>query len=65
MSNFFILGGLPPPPAGYVNQPTFKGNAAAEDVKDDPNLKEPQPTAPPVENMDHITGYDGVTFGGG
>ena len=56
---------MPPPPAGYVDQPTFKGETSADVVKDDPKLKEPQPTAPPIENMDHISGYDGVTFGGG
>ena len=48
-----------------MDQPTFKGETSADVVKDDPNLKEPQPSAPPIENMDHINGYDGVTFGGG
>ena len=48
-----------------MDQPTFKGDTSADVVKDDPNLKEPQPSAPPIENMDHINGYDGVTFGGG
>ncbi len=33
--------------------------------KDDPNLQPTAPTAPPMEKMDQITGYDGVTFGDG
>ena len=48
-----------------MDQPTFKGETSDDLVKDDPNLKEPQPSAPPIGNMDHINGYDGVTFGGG
>ena len=63
---YIILpGALPPPPAGYVDTPTYQGQVHNEDVKDDPNLQPTAPTAPPMEKMDQITGYDGVTFGGG
>jgi hypothetical protein len=33
-----------------------------EDVMDDPNRAEAQPTAPPMEKMDHIGGYNNVGF---
>ena len=33
-----------------------------DDVMDDPNAAESQPTAPPMEKMDQIGGYSNVGF---
>lgn len=49
-----------PPPAGSV--PKFSGEMPNEDVMDDPNSQEAQPTAPPMEKMDNIGGYSNVGF---
>ena len=32
---------------------------------EDANLKEAEATAPPLEHMDNIHGYDNMTFNGG
>lgn len=49
-----------PPPAGSV--PKYSGEMPNEDVMDDPNSQEAQPTAPPMEKMDNIGGYSNVGF---
>lgn len=56
--NWFTGGA--PPPAGSV--PKFSGEMPNEDVMDDPNSQEAQPTAPPMEKMDNIGGYSNVGF---
>ena len=53
------LGGAPPP-AGSV--PKYSGDMPNDDVMDDPNAAESQPTAPPMEKMDQIGGYSNVGF---
>lgn len=55
----WFTGGAPPP-AGSV--PKFSGEMPNEDVMDDPNSQEAQPTAPPMEKMDNIGGYSNVGF---
>ncbi len=56
--------GQNPPPAG-VDTPTFQGPTHHEDIIDNPNAQEPIATAPPMEKMEHISGYDNVTFDAG
>ena len=36
-----------------------------EDVLDNANMTEPQPSAPPLEKMDAIPGYNNLGFGEG
>lgn len=48
-----------------VDEPTYRGEKAREDVVDDPNVQEPKPTFPPLDRMDHIYGYTNVTFNNG
>ncbi|KAJ8301231.1 hypothetical protein KUTeg_020218 [Tegillarca granosa] len=57
-------GGQPqgPPPSGV---PQYKGEMPADDVDDNPNLADLQPTAPPIDKMDTIEGYGGVGFNAG
>lgn len=45
-----------------VDSPTYTGPTSTDIVQDDPNAKTPSATAPPIELMDHISGYDNVTF---
>lgn len=56
----YLLTGGAPPPAGSV--PKYSGEMPDDDVMDDPNRAETQPTAPPMEKMDHIGGYNNVGF---
>ena len=58
--NFIIIGaGLPGP------QGQWKGEIPDDDVIDNPDAAPAAPSAPPIEKMDTVAGYDNVGFGGG
>lgn len=48
------------PPAGAA--PSYQGEMPHEDVKDDPNLQAPTPSAPGVEQMGVVAGYERIGF---
>ena len=50
-------GGAPPQAA-----PIYKGEVPSEDVKDDPNMSAPAPSAPPPDLMDRLPGYESIGF---
>lgn len=54
------------PPAGAApggaDAPAFKGETPAEDVKDDPSMKAPAPSAPTLDQMGHVSGYENTGF---
>ncbi|XP_005089285.1 protein SSUH2 homolog [Aplysia californica] len=57
--------GYPPQggaPAGAV--PAYKGEVPSQDVRDDPNMAAPQASAPSLDMMDHLPGYDNIGFDG-
>ncbi|XP_064633849.1 protein SSUH2 homolog isoform X2 [Lineus longissimus] len=67
-------GGLPPPPAAqrpqqapggeqWASAPSYHGSdIPTDDLMDDPNRAAPNPSAPPMEKMDHLSGYENVSF---
>ncbi|KAK6176096.1 hypothetical protein SNE40_014446 [Patella caerulea] len=72
-----ILGGAPAggtgyggggPPAGAVPgappgaPATYQGQMPAADVKDDPNMKAPGPSAPPPGQLESVGGYENIGF---
>ncbi|XP_070559145.1 protein SSUH2 homolog isoform X2 [Ptychodera flava] len=55
--------GYPPTDGGNVqavDNPTWEGEVPDDDVEDNPNVQAPQPTAPPAEKMDQVSGYDNM-----
>lgn len=59
----FVSG--PPAGASPSGAPQYKGEMPADDVDDNPNLADLQPTAPPVDKMDSIEGYGSIGFNAG
>lgn len=62
MSIVLPLHSAPPP---KVDVPKYEGEMPDNDVDDDPNAQPPVPTAPALQNMDAIQGYNNVGFSGG
>ena len=46
-------------------KPAFKGEVPEQDVDDDPNALAPTPSAPPLEKMDPVSGYENIGFSEG
>lgn len=55
-------GATAPPDAA----PTYRGEVPAEDVHENAGVQSPtQPSAPPISDMDCVSGYEGIGFQGG
>ena len=63
--------GAYPPPGGPGGAPgddvqvQWKGEIPADDVDDNPNAAPAAPSAPPLEKMDTVAGYDHIGFDSG
>ncbi|XP_077983139.1 protein SSUH2 homolog [Glandiceps talaboti] len=63
-------GGYPPQQPGYsapdggniqgTDTASWQGDIPTEDPEDNPNAQAPQPTAPPMEKMDRVEGYENM-----
>jgi hypothetical protein len=57
----FLLGGQQ-----WASAPSYQGgDIPTEDIMDDPNRAAPIASAPPMEKMDTVTGYEQVSFNNG
>ena len=45
-----------------VETPSFQGDVPGEDAAENPNASAPQPSAPSVDKMDAVAGYEGIGF---
>ena len=51
--------------APAVNIPQYKGPMPEHDVEEDENIPHPLPTAPPMEQLTKVAGYEHISFGEG
>jgi hypothetical protein len=48
-----------------VDTPSFQGETPDEDEAENPNAQPPAPTAPSLDNLEVVSGYEGVGFNAG
>ncbi|XP_041347179.1 protein SSUH2 homolog isoform X2 [Gigantopelta aegis] len=54
--------GGPPPPPQAGSQGQYQGEVPNTDLKDDPNARPVEASAPPIDKMDTVNGYENVGF---
>ena len=62
MSIVLPLHSAPPP---KVEVPQYTGEMPDDDVDDNPEYKPPEPTAPSLDNVTPVPGYQNIGFSGG
>ena len=69
-----LLGGQPASPTatGYggaynnpVDTPSFHGDTPGEDASENASAQPPVPTAPSLDKLETVSGYEGVGFNAG